>query len=430
MKLLLTSLCSLALASSVGCGKKEVLVPDTQPAPVADTQPAPARADKPDATAPSSDAQAAGDTTAAPAGDTNAPTGDTTAAPSGDTTTPSGDTTAAPSAADTEDPEYPPEAWTLAKPLPAPAPTPATGACVKGIAEEPGFLSPIVVDQKVELCRTADYTAASLECWTLDLDSAALTPSKPSSAMKGRFGELPAKATTPGLLITKKGKAAKACVETDGKKKCVDLELGGLRVGQAGLAGARVFVAPAFDSAEVELQSDSAITVFDATTGKRLSSIPLGPFESQCPNIHWAGEVLYIEAGVCAGPGAVGFFVDPLTGKTLSLLGGGKNSASAYGVMPFTLPDGRVAFREQYGHAIFFHDPKTGAHLSTLNLTATLKKQVEFEGFDNSPEEGDMALLSDGRLLVTQGAGSRDRVAIVDPVAGKIDKLITLPACP
>ncbi|MBL8787385.1 MAG: hypothetical protein JNJ59_20935 [Deltaproteobacteria bacterium] len=428
MKLVLSSLCSLALASSLGCGKKEVLAPDSQPA-IADSSPAATHDTNPPAAKPdaSADTSAPADTTAPAAksdaqATSDAPSAANDAGPAGDA--------AAPSAADTEEPEFPPEAWTLAAALPAPTPTPATGACVKGIAEEPAFMSPIVVDHKVELCRSADYTAATLECWTLDLDTAALAQTKPSNAMKGRFGELPAKATTPGLQITKKGKAAKACLEDAGKKKCVDLELGGLRVGQAALAGTRVFVAPAFDSAEVELQSDSAITVFDATTGKRLASIPLAPFESQCPNISWAGEVLYIEAGVCAGPGAVGFFVDPLTGKTLSLLGGGKNSASAYGVTPIALPDGRVAFREQYGHAIFFHDPKTGAHLKTLNLTATLKKQVEFEGFDNSPEEGDMALLDDGRLLVTQGAGSRDRVVLVDPVAGKIDKLITLPACP
>lgn len=331
-----------------------------------------------------------------------------------------------PAAPPEPDPDaLPPEAWTLSPPMKVPAPTPSSGACIPELLEDFRPFDHAHLEARVlELCRGLDADG-SLECFTLDLDAGVVAKARPSAAIKAQARHRPRELPRE-LELAKDGKHAKVCVG-----KCVPIDLKGLFVGQAGVSGDLLFVGPGFDSGELPEEA-RAIRVYDARSGAELSHHTTASLESECPLAHWAGQTLYVEAGVCAGPGAVGRFFDP-AGKPLGLLGGGPDSASAYGVVPVPIDGGLVAFREQYGHAIFIHDGRTAKVERRMNLVDTLAR-TEYGDPALAPEEGWMfgARRADGRteLVVVQGGMSRDRVLLVDPETQAISRLIKLAACP
>lgn len=323
--------------------------------------------------------------------------------------------------------ELAPSAWELSTPLPIPAPTEVAGACIADLVEEYDPLVPIGVKGRVlELCRGSDERSEPT-CWRLDLDQATLAKTRATKDAKARLrGESP-EVVPAGIEIARDRRSVRSCVGP-----CVKLELGGVRVGQVGLAGERVFVASEilFDDT---LGEKRAVQVFDARSGKRLFELSYETLESECPVFHWAGEMLYAELGVCAGPGAFGVFFDGTRGARVGTLGGQAQSDAAYGVVPIVLPSGEVAFREQYGHAIFFHDGKTGAHLRTLNISKALTADDEGRPL-GEPEGGWMRLATtaDGKpeLIVGHGGFDRDRILLVDPTAASVTRVLKLEACP
>jgi hypothetical protein len=173
--------------------------------------------------------------------------------------------------------------------------------------------------------------------------------------------------------------------------------------------------------------ADIPVIVFSRTTGERVSELSLAALESACPIVSFAGAMLYVQAGVCAGPGAMGYFLDPKTGAIAHRLGGLENSAAAYGVAPVRLDDGDYAFREQYGFGIFVHDGKTGAHKKTINLSSTLKASENGE-VHGAPEGGAMMALGapiESLVLLQLG-----RVVLVNPKSWTVTRIIELGPCP
>lgn len=402
----------VSLTGLVGCGKSAPPPPVAASAP-ADVSAAPgpevAKASEDVATGPA-DAAAAVD--AAPAGDAAA-TGAAAAAIDG-------------AAVGDVEPPLPPEPWALSPPVAVPAATPITGACVPELIESySSFGYTAVNGRKLELCRWGD-APDHVECWSLDLDTSTLAPMKVPKAAKvaSQGGPVMPKE----LKVTAGGRAAKSCVG----KSCVALDLQGMTAWAGGVSAGRVFVAAGMADAEGADES-KAVRVYDATSGAELSSHTFGELESVCPMFSWAGEVLYVEAGVCAGPGAVGIFYDAVSGKKLGVLGGASESASAYGVTPLVLPSGLVAFREQYGRGIFFHDGKTGAIVKRMNLVAALVHDASGEP-STSPEEGWMQAVptADGKveLVLGNGAESRRRLLVVDPETQALTRVLELPRCP
>lgn len=396
MRLILTIVCGALLLAACGRGVPTP-APTPTPAPAPTPEPAPTPAPEP-APEPAP--------TPAPA---PAPTPEPSPSPDPDA--------------------LPPEAWTLSPPVTVPAPTPSTGDCIAGLLEDYRSFNYARLDGRtLELCRGIGQPSGrddGLDCFTLDLDTARVAKAKPSAAIKVQASHRPRELPRE-LELAKDRKHARVCVG-----KCVPIDLKGLFVGQAGVSGDLLFVGPGFDSGELPEEA-RAIRVYDARSGAELSHHTTASLESECPLAHWAGQTLYIEAGVCAGPGAVGRFFDP-AGKPLGLLGGGVNSASAYGVVPVPVDGPLIAFREQYGHAIFFHDGKTAKVERRMNLVDTLAK-TECGDPDLAPEEGWMfgARRADGKteLVVVQGGMSRDRVLLVDPEALVISRLVKLAACP
>jgi len=365
---------------------------------------------------------------AAPAGAPDeAPDVSADAAPAGaPDAAPAGAPDAAPdvSAGDVE-PPMPLAAWTLSPPAAVPAPTATSGACIPELMQGSKLSFSVARGRKLELCRWGDEPNHA-ECWSLDLDTGVLAIIKPSKeALAGSKSPLP---TLPKeVKVTARGAVAKVCLDN----KCVPLDLKGLRVYDAGVHAGRVFVAAGMD--ELGKEDTKAVRVFDATTGAELSALSFGEIGSHCPQVYWAGDVIYLEAGVCAGPGAVGKFYDPVSGKELALLGGTQESASAWNVKPVVLPSGVVAFREQYGRGLFFHDGKTGALVKRMNLLAALVEDASGEP-SMAPEEGWMvaATTPDNKseLVVGNGAESRRRVLLIDPEAQTITRVFELTSCP
>lgn len=287
-----------------------------------------------------------------------------------------------------------------------------------------GFGYAHIEKRSLELCNYGDGDA--ITCYALDLDSGAVKSIKPPKAAKITSDSKPV--FPKAIKVAPDAKSAKVCVD----KKCVNLDLKGMTVDDAGLSAGRVFIAGGMSDAE-GAEATTAVRVYDAVTGAELSSLTYGALESTCPIVSWAGEVLYVEEGVCAGPGAVGVFFDATTGKKLGLLGGTSESASAYAVTPIALANGLVAFREQYGNGIFFHDAKTGALTKRMNLSSALLKDESGEA-STSPTEGWMhaATTADGKteLIVGNGSLSRKRVLVIDPEALTITRMFELTPCP
>jgi hypothetical protein len=318
-----------------------------------------------------------------------------------------------------------PEAWEMVKPAPIPAPTKLTGTCVPLGADTVTFWEPEAAGgAAIDLCYVNDFEAGQAECWRVDVDAATVTAANPSPAFLARLkGNAPTLA--PDLRVEDGGARVFA-----GK---VELALGGEKAGQVGRVGPFVFMGPPFDSdfmALVEAETGPFIRIFDAASGRLVRTIDIAAFESPCPQVFAAGALIYVEASVCAGPGAMGYFIDPATGRTVGTLGATPQSAAAWNVSPVALQSGAIAFREQYGMGLFVHDPNDARLLSTLNLSGALRRVEDGEWWDNAPDEGGLARLSDGRLVSTFGGGSRDRLVVIDAAGRAVTRLLELPRCP
>ncbi len=305
-------------------------------------------------------------------------------------------------------------------PSPAPAVTPVAGACISS----EGPLNAITFEGRaLVLCGGAYGKPA---CWKLDLDQAKLSPEK-RIWQTALIAPNPSFFRPAGLKVTRDMKSIESCIDP---KACVKLDIEGSMVGDADVHKGRVLVTPPRDTDD-PAAANPAARVFDGKTGKLLAKLPYADLGSDCPQFSWAGELVYAEIGVCAGPGAIGAFYDATSGQRVGWLGGEEN-VSAYGVRPIELPSGLVAFRHQYGHAIYFHDGKTGALVKTMNLDDTLVK-VDGEPATD-PEEGTMRMTkaADGavELVIVNGGESRRHVVVVDPVAASVKRVLELTVCP
>lgn len=335
--------------------------------------------------------------------------------------------------ADTEEAEYV-EPWTRVPPVAVPAPTASTGACIPGAGQPfAGYFTwPELAGRALELCvNLPEDPPEKPTCYALDLDSAKVDKLKklPARFVRAAAGDwsLP---SAPDTRLSKDKKKAEARIGEGPKAPFKRLETGAVGVDRIVSNAAYFATSPSAWTDDLSLVPEAKIMTFARASGAKVAEIPIESLESPCPLIWFAGELLYVEAGVCAGPGAVGFFIDPATGKVVQRLGGGERSASAYGVQPVPLDDGHIAFREQYGNALFVHDRKTAAVLRTLNLSATLARGED--GLPvTEPEGGAMFALkkTDGpieSLVVLQ----KDRVVLVDPTTWTVTRLIALTGCP
>ncbi len=432
-----------ALLGGSACGSK------SGPAPVAPANPASADA-SPGAAAPvaaenPADAAAApsgGDTTspgAAPAeADTSAPPADAGAAAdpaAGDAVVAVTEVAGEPAApVEPDDGEKQVvEAWRLEKPAEVPPLEKTTGTCIAGIDVDWGnsFFAPALDGRKLELCLfepAAEDGKMAASCWALDLDTRVIDKLKKApSRLAALLAPEPEPKASANSKVGKDRKTVEARIgpSDDPKAPFKRLETGGLLV-DAVVENAEFYaVSPFFDgSAETE---GKRVIVFSRATGEKVSELSLDALGSPCPVVSFAGAMLYVEAGVCAGPGAMGYFLDPKTGAIAHRLGGLENSAAAFGVAPVKLDNGDYAFREQYGLGIFVHDGKTGAHKKTVNLSSTIKKSEDGNVY-GAPEGGAMlALGSPIESLVLLQLG---RIAIVDPKTWTVTRLIELEACP
>lgn len=335
--------------------------------------------------------------------------------------------------ADTAEAEYV-EPWAKVAPAAVPPPTPTTGACVPGAGQpfSGTFTWPELAGRALELCvNLPEDPPEKPTCYALDLDTAKVDKLEklPARFVRAAAGDwsLP---SAPDTRLSKDKKKAEARIGAGPKAPFKRLETGAVGVDRIVSNDAYFATSPSAWTDDLSLVPEAKIMTFARETGAKVAEIPIESLESPCPVIWFAGELLYVEAGVCAGPGAVGFFIDPATGKVVQRLGGGERSASAYGVQPVPLDDGHIAFREQYGNALFVHDRKTAAVLKTLNLTATLAR-----GEDGlpvvEPEGGAMFALKKAEgpiesLVVLQ----KDRVAVIDPANWAVTRLIVLTGCP
>jgi hypothetical protein len=144
--------------------------------------------------------------------------------------------------------------------------------------------------------------------------------------------------------------------------------------------------------------------------------------------------LVFISAGVCAGPAARGGLYS-LKGKKVADVGG--KDFGTYNTVPVEIGDHRWAFLAENGDRIAIHDSTTGKLEQTIELAALWAVEQVPGGDDQAAvptsstgNPGESALLrgGDDKLLVITGSPRAGHVGIVDVAAGTVETVSTL-AC-
>ena len=175
--------------------------------------------------------------------------------------------------------------------------------------------------------------------------------------------------------------------------------------------------------------------VWSVAKKKKLASIKYAKGDYRCGTAFVLDDLVFISAGVCAGPAARGALYTT-KGKKVADLGG--KDFGTYGTVPIQLGDHRWAFLSETGGVIAIHDSKTGKLEKTIDLLA-LWAAPAGGGDDDEGEApaavggnpGESALLrgADGKLLVVTGSPHAGNVGVVDVDGGTVEVVAARP-CP
>jgi hypothetical protein len=159
---------------------------------------------------------------------------------------------------------------------------------------------------------------------------------------------------------------------------------------------------------------------FDATTGKKLRTIPLVDGGGCMDSLAFLGDLVYIAVNVCAGPGAQGK-VYSWDGKVVASIEG----VNPYGSSPIQLGPDTWAFADLNGGAIAVFDAKAK---KSRALEIPRNECDDCYALGAAPVGGDVALIqtASGKLVDLAGTS----VAVVDAEGSKILAQYKIPPCP
>jgi len=161
--------------------------------------------------------------------------------------------------------------------------------------------------------------------------------------------------------------------------------------------------------------------VWDVAKAKKTATIKYAKGDHKCGEPQLLGDVVYINASVCAGPAAKGALYS-LKGKKLADVGG--KDFGTYGARAVQVTATQWAFLEEGGGAVALQDVKTGKVDKTIDLVALWGGGGERAG--GNPGESALLRGGDGKLLVISGSPAAGNVGIIDVASGELTVITAL----
>ena len=175
------------------------------------------------------------------------------------------------------------------------------------------------------------------------------------------------------------------------------------------------------------------VQVWNVGKKKKTAAIKYAKGDYKCGTAHVIDELVFISAGVCAGPSARGTLWTT-KGKKVADVGG--KDFGTYGSVPVQLGEHRWAFLSETGDAVAIHDSTTGALEKTIDLASLWAAGGSDDdgdgdggGAGGGGNPGESALLrgGDGKLLVVTGSPRAGSIGVIDVDGGTVDVIAALP---
>lgn len=254
-------------------------------------------------------------------------------------------------------------------------------------------------------------------CYSLELDGNKLSklPSPP----------IPQAATreAPAVRLQATPSEVEVC-PVEGEGKCARLKpkgKGGDNPIEAAVNRAGTTVVMLLGDAE---RGKGVAEVWSVAKKKKVATIKYARGDYRCGTAHVVDELVFVSAGVCAGPAARGALYSA-KGKKVADVGGA--DFGSYGAVPIEIGDHRWAFLSETAGVIAIHDSQTGALEKTIELT-DLWAKVGDGMTGGNPGESVMLRGGDGKLVVITGSPKAGEVGVVDVESGAVEVVSTL-AC-
>jgi len=162
--------------------------------------------------------------------------------------------------------------------------------------------------------------------------------------------------------------------------------------------------------------------------GKRVVTFGYGDESFRCGALQWLGDLVFVNASVCAGPGAIGELYDQ-KGKKLADVGGPPDAdgmrMATWGYAALPLVDGGWAFLEATAAKMAVHD-KAGALLRVIDVAAVNGGPIPFDG----PGQAGWTRTPAGTLVIVTGPPDIGQVWLVDSQTGGVKKVSDARVCP
>ena len=282
---------------------------------------------------------------------------------------------------------------------------------------------PTAEAEVVQFC-VADGNGAS-QCYSVNLDTKQLdtlpAPPLPQSATM----------TPAAARLQSTPSEVRVCVpDFDGKCTVLKprIKKGGDNPIEAAINRKGTLVAMLVGDAEA---GKGEAQVWSVAKKKKLAVIKYAKGDYRCGTAHVVDDLVFISAGVCAGPAAHGALYNS-KGKKVADVGGA--DFGTYGTVPVELAEHRWAFLSETGGVIAIHDSTTGKLEKTIDLLALWGAPAAADGGEaavmgTGGNPGESVLLRGGPgLLVVTGSPRAGNIGVVDADAGTVE-VVTNRAC-
>lgn len=238
-----------------------------------------------------------------------------------------------------------------------------------------------------------------------------------TGAYRAATAEPPARAPSPTARTVKVGKAVEACAGD----QCTKLDLPKLKEEE----GEYQVTASADGKRLVATGGKlNGFVILDGKTGKKVKAVKAGSADECVESAHFLGDAVYLATSVCAGPGGSATIYSAAGKK----LGNIDEDFNPYGATPLHVGGDHYALLGFSGGDVLVFDAKTGKQVSMMKIaTPEDCEQCTFVLGDGTMWGTEpLEKLPNGKLVTIAGGG----LAIMDPAAGKVDKLYPIPFCP
>lgn len=281
-------------------------------------------------------------------------------------------------------------------------------------AEADHVLSTFVADDHAAtfcLKKETEEKGAST-CTTVDLATGAYRPAAALPARPVEPAAVAIKQDAQGVLACKAG-------------ACTKLELPAPQVEDGTVSEYRVAVAPDGKRLAATGGALEGVVFLDGATGKALRMVKLVSEDTCVEDAYFLGEAVYVGTSNCAGPGGSAALYS-WAGKKLGDVG--PQDFNSYGAEPVQVAGDQWAIASYGGGGVLVFDARTAKqiHLVDIKPPADCERCDEVLGTAAHWSASPLVKLPSGKLAAIDGSG----VAIIDPAAGKVERVHRMPICP